>query len=195
MTKRQFKVNIWVSLSLGAGAMIAVALMKFGYISDDLFVQFTLGAFAAHLLFRVIAPYVFTKGDAIGTPEMQENFRKHPLGPFFLIEDEQDLDDHGKHVGVGIMCGHVNTNERPLRYISRGPEDEWDFMCGETDHDTQASVDSAIVICPNCAMNGLNLPQQVKHLKAGHAAEFDPKSNLWTVTKMSDEDIDLYYGD
>jgi len=87
VTKRDFAFNIKIFLSLLLSAVISVGLFEFGFIDDDLYVQFVLVGFFGFALFRVVAPYVFTKMDPHGTPEMQKNMRRHPLGRFFLIED------------------------------------------------------------------------------------------------------------
>lgn len=87
MTKRDFIFNVKICLSLFMCSLIAIGLLSFGFIEDDLYVQFVLGGFSVFTLFRVVAPYIFSKMDPHGTPEMQKNMRKHPLGRFFLIED------------------------------------------------------------------------------------------------------------
>ncbi|MEP1698822.1 MAG: hypothetical protein ABJJ69_20020 [Paracoccaceae bacterium] len=104
------------------------------------------------------------------------------------------MDEH-THAANGIMCGHVHNQERPLRLIEHGPKGEWDFMCGEADHDTQDAIDAAVVVCMGCAMSGLVLPSNVQNLPIGHLAEFDPKIDLWKIRPMNEEEIAEYYED
>ncbi|WP_156506903.1 hypothetical protein [Rhodobacter xanthinilyticus] len=104
------------------------------------------------------------------------------------------MNDH-KHEVHGIMCGHVHTNERPLRLIEHGPEGQWDFMCGEHDHDTQEAIDAAVVVCKSCAMTGYLLPLKVQELPANHIAELDAQTESWNVREMTAEEIAEYYED
>lgn len=87
MTKQDFAFNVRTSILLFIASVPAVFLHKSGYIDDDLYPQLILGSFFLFLLFRVLAPFAFTRLNHFGTLKMQENFRKHPLGVYFLIED------------------------------------------------------------------------------------------------------------
>ena len=87
MIKRDFVFNIKIGAALFASSVIAVSLDAFGFIHDDIFVQIVLSGFLIFTLFRVVAPYIFTKMDPHGTPEMQKNIRSNALGRFFIIED------------------------------------------------------------------------------------------------------------
>lgn len=104
------------------------------------------------------------------------------------------MSDHSHEVH-GIMCGHVHNEERPLKLIEHGPEGQWDFMCGQTDHDTQEAIDAAVVVCKGCAMKGFLLPRGVQELPASHTAKLNSKTERWDVRKMTAEEIAEYYED
>ncbi len=104
------------------------------------------------------------------------------------------MNDH-KHEVHGIMCGHVYKNERPLKLIEHGPEDQWHFMCGASDHDTQEAVDTAIVVCKGCAMTSYLLPRKVQQLPARHIAELNVNTEFWNVREMTAEEVAEYYDD
>lgn len=88
MTKRDFAWNIRIGVMLFIAVLFSAILDVFGFIDVDLYVQAVLGMFLLFLIFRIVAPFIFTKMDKYGTPEMQKNFREHFLGRFFLILDD-----------------------------------------------------------------------------------------------------------
>jgi hypothetical protein len=105
------------------------------------------------------------------------------------------MEDEHSHEIHGIMCGHVHNQQRPLRRVEHGPEGQWDFMCGEADHDTQEAFDAAVVVCKGCAMKGWYLPNAVEQLPANHLAEFDPHKEFWKIRQMTAEEIAEYVDD
>ena len=87
MRKREFVFNIKIGVALFACSVMATSLHELEFIRDDLFVQVVLAGFFIFTLFRVVAPYFFTKMDPHGTPEMQRKIRSNVFGRFFIIED------------------------------------------------------------------------------------------------------------
>ena len=100
-------------------------------------------------------------------------------------------EDHA-HAASGIMCGHVFEGSRPLRLIEHTPDGEWDFMCGEDDHDTAAAISAAVVVCKGCAMAQMVLPHSVHAMPKAHRAVYDPSREVWSVRPLTGEEIAEY---
>ena len=90
MTKKGFQFNCFTAALLLIASLAAVLTNKIVEAEFDKYVQIVLFGFLVFLLLRVIAPLVFTYMDRFSTAKMQQNFRSHLLGRFFLINWEQD---------------------------------------------------------------------------------------------------------
>lgn len=103
------------------------------------------------------------------------------------------MKDEHSHQTHGLICTHVINGERPVRLIQHSPAGDWDFMCGEDDHVAENPADDYRVVCTCCAMKTVHLPSYVTGMPAAHHAEFDPKTEKWTVRPMSDAEIAEYF--
>lgn len=89
MTRREFRFNCAIA------AMLLVALLSGALINkgaehiSDIYLEIAFFCFFAFLLFRLIAPLVFTYLDKFSTEKMQRNIRSHSLGKFFIINRDQ----------------------------------------------------------------------------------------------------------
>ena len=85
---------------------------------------------------------------------------------------------------ICFTCDHVHKQGKDILFISHDEEDDWQFMCGEGNHETE----NGVLICLKHAVEIDSSINEMWNLPIGYAAERNNKKSEWVIFENPSED-------